>query len=145
MSTLVRHMEIGDATEVTQLIQKFYPENVPAGIEYNEKGILDVYGSVMPSSFVLVCDEVIVGLLVGMAHATFTSIHPVYQELIWFTDPTHRRHGIKLYNAMIEYCKQNNVKRVLMSSMLNDVHEKLEKFYIKKGFVPTEIHYLKEL
>lgn len=51
--------------------------------------------------------------------------------------------GIKLFNKLIDWFKANGANRVHMTHY--HWNQKVSKFYERKGFVPFEISYVKEL
>lgn len=70
----------------------------------------------------------------------------VSQEMFWFVDPEYRKgEGIKLLNAYEKIAAQIGVKRIGLVHLLSDNNKTLNKLYVRKGYRPMEIHYLKEL
>jgi N-acetylglutamate synthase-like GNAT family acetyltransferase len=98
--------------------------------------------------FVLELDNKVVGSVGVVASPCFYNNNILrVQECFWWVDPEHRnsRESVKLFNKVEEWAKEINAHQVMVSSTATLNPEKLEKFYIKKGFKKVDINYVKDV
>jgi N-acetylglutamate synthase-like GNAT family acetyltransferase len=98
--------------------------------------------------FVLDINNEVVGMLGVAASPCFYNNNVLrVQECFWWITPEHRnsRESIKLFNKVEEWAKEINAHQIMVSSTATLNPEKLEKFYIKKGFKKVDINYVKDV
>jgi len=143
---IVRLAQEKDLEQILQLIKEFHSESLNAyNILYDDDIAKIAMAKLLGTSFILELDEKIVGVLGGMIVNYPGNNIPVYQEWIWYVNKEYRLHGVSLYNHLENYCKENNIKKIVMVSMANSKATKLEKFYHRLGFELLEKHYIKNL
>jgi GNAT superfamily N-acetyltransferase len=69
----------------------------------------------------------------------------VMQEAFWFVSPESRGFGLRLLKKAEEIAKMINVKRFVMTHLLNGYADKLSRLYPRMGFKALEINYIKHL
>lgn len=71
----------------------------------------------------------------------------VAMETFWFTHPSHRSGmaSIKLYNTFEKWAIEMQARRIVMASLHNDYMMTLRNLYMRMGFKPLDITYVKEL
>lgn len=69
----------------------------------------------------------------------------VMQEAFWFVSPESRGFGIRLLKKAEEIAKMINVKRFVMTHLLNNYADQLSRLYPRMGFKALEINYIKHL
>lgn len=97
------------------------------------------------TSFCVVVDSRVVGVIGGRIVEDICSKRPVYEELVWFMHKDHRRYGMKLFKHVQAWCLANDITRLSMSCMHNSKTEVLFDLYKKLGFRPMETRFIKEL
>jgi|DEB3_MinimDraft_2_1074329.scaffolds.fasta_scaffold05128_3 GNAT superfamily N-acetyltransferase len=69
----------------------------------------------------------------------------VMQEAFWFVSPESRGFGLRLLKKAEEIAKMINVKRFVMTHLLNGYADQLSRLYPRMGFKALEINYIKHL
>ena len=135
-----------DFNQVMELLKEFHAESLDKyGILMNDGIAMCAMQRFLGTSFVLEIDGHIVGVLGGTVVTYPLNDELMYQEWVWFVSRRNRLHGIRLYFKLVEYCKEHNIKKILMVHMGNSKADKLERFYTKLGFELLEKHYVKDL
>ena len=93
----------------------------------------------------MVVGDEVVGILGGRLITDICSNLPAYEELIWYVRKEHRNCGMRLMYHMEDWCKKNNINRVIMSCMHNSKTEKLFKLYKRIGFEEMETRFIKQI
>jgi len=97
---------------------------------------------------VLEHDEEIVGVLVGMkTEHPYFDIKPMAHELVWYVKEEHRgnKKSIYMLRDFMLWAKQNECKRIIMTSFFGDFHDTCNKIFLKAGFSPNEVIYMRDL
>lgn len=68
-------------------------------------------------------------------------------EMFWYVIPDFRKGtiGLKLLNYFENWAIKEGAKRIIMVHLNNLQPERLSILYRKKGYLPIEIHYMKEV
>ena len=142
----VRPVEEKDFDSALKLLKEFQAESLDAyNLLCNDKIALSIMPKFIGSSFVLETDNAIVGVIAGIIVTYPLNDEKIYHEQIWYVNKTYRKYGIKLYLKPEQYCKKNNIKKIIMVSMANSKTQKLEEFYKRLGYKLLESHYIKNL
>ena len=96
-------------------------------------------------SFFLVVDGKAVGVIGGLVVQNLTNGKSAIQEVIWYVDKAHRKHGTKLMTALEELAKAMKIPSIVMGLMCNSMSDRLDKFYKRLGYRPFEVQYIKEI
>ena len=144
----VRPYENKDLNRVFNLI-KTYEDSKGALANYNlmykEKVVLKLIDSFGNTSFVLENGEDIRGVMLGCVLRYPLSDELMYQEYLWYVDEDHRKHSLKLYNFLENYCKANKIKHILLGHMGGVDSESMDKLYNKLGYRLVEKHFIKTM
>ena len=144
---IIRLAKIEDIEPALGLIKEFQEEVID---EYNILCDDEVARSIMTAfvSTTLIAekDGKIVGLLAGTIVNYPLNKNRVFQEVLWFVTKQYRKYGILLLNEAERYAKEVwGCIQMIMVHMGNSKSEKLEAFYLKRGYKFLEAHYLKRL
>lgn len=64
-------------------------------------------------------------------------------ETFWFVAPEHRGIGLRLLDAFEEWAALNGCDKTAMIHLVDSMPERLERFYLKRGYSLVEKHYIK--
>ena len=103
------------------------------------------FEEVYTTSFVAVVDGKLVGVLGGRITFDRCSPLPVFEEVVWYVQKEYRHLGMKLFNYMVDWCREDNIDRISLSCMHNSKTEQLFRIYKKMGFEPMETRFIKQL
>ena len=121
------------------------------GVEFCEKSFIDYWEAMLDSGkgFLIIIehkDGDIVGGVGGVVSNFQTSSVLNSIEMMWWVEPEFRGEvGLKLYNEFVAESKRRGAKRLLMACMESSEPDRVEKFYVAKGFKRFERHYSKWL
>lgn len=88
---------------------------------------------------------------VGLIAATIDSNPAVgtrtAQELVWYVDPAHRRSNIatELIDLYEDWAREKKCTLCSLCHYMNETGDVCAKLYLKKGYAPIELNYIKEL
>jgi GNAT superfamily N-acetyltransferase len=66
-------------------------------------------------------------------------------EAFWFVGPKSRGSGIRLFSAFEAWALRQKCKRITMVHLMDSSPETLSRLYRRRGYVPLEMHYRKDL
>lgn len=142
---MVRLAEERDIEPVLGLLKEFHTESLNKYNLFCDDTIARQTLKVLyPTSFVLELEGKTVGVLAGQVATFPLNNELIYHEWVWFVNKKYRLHGISLYHKLEEYCKEKDIKKIIMITLANNA-DKLEKFYKRLGFTFLEKHFIKEL
>jgi GNAT superfamily N-acetyltransferase len=143
---MIRPAVAEDLDKVMPLIYEFKDESLKDyGVDINTDLIKSTVSKYLGSTFVAEDEGKIIAILAGYLTYYPTISTPVYQEEIWYSAKDYRYSGVKLLKHLEEWCKNRGVSHIIMGSMINSCHAKLTDFYIKLGFIPMQVQYIKVL
>ena len=132
--------------DLVGLIKKFDKECISEyGMDLSENAITDMFFNCKRNGLSLIVDNKAVGVIAGLVTSPLHSEEKVWQEIIWYVEPHYRRYGVHLYRAMEEKLKKEGIKKMVMVLMHNSKRESLTDFYIKLGYRPMEVQFIKDL
>ena len=147
--TTIRQADLSDLGRVEDCARKFYGSS-----RFLKRFKLEAFVATWTTIFTQRCGVIFLlcephGEIVGALGAV-TGFDPhsgdkSASEFFWFVDPTHRGRGVELYRHFEQWARDCDCVEIRMAHMLDLMPERLEKVYRRWGFVPTEVHYLKEL
>jgi len=142
---IVRHPEPKDYEGIKALIECFYKDSLNAyGMTFDSRSLMQYISNLQESSFVITDQEGQVhGCLGGQIIEQACTNEKTYQEIVWFVNPLNRSCGMKLLRHLEKWCARNRIQRIVMASMHNSMHERLDHFYQLMGYRPMETHYIK--
>lgn len=128
------------------LVAEFTEESLGEyGIYLDPEKLQKTFDAVWKTSFVAAVGSEVVGILAGQIIVDICSDRLVYEEILWYTLKKHRRYGVQLYRHVEQWCRDNNISRIMMSVVHNSKTDKLFDLYEKLGFRPQETKCIKEL
>lgn len=148
MTTIVRRIGKDELDQITYLGHKFFSESShlrrfdPGVWMRNWVSLLDAN---MGAIFGLVKADKIVGVLGAIKIPDINSGDLTAGELFWFVDQSHRGRGLTLFNAFEKWAREEGCAYVTMAHLEGLMSEKLQRFYERRGYVPIETNYLKEV
>ena len=146
---MIRPVEISELELAYTLGAKFYQEgNVPGQIKKDV--FINTWTTFISTKvgivFGLFNDKDLIGMIGGIIFPDPNDGDLVATEMFWYVDKTQRGiGGIKLFELFKKWAILAKAKRLIMVHLVELMPEKLDRFYRKQGFLPTEISYIKEL
>lgn len=95
--------------------------------------------------FVIEHDGLLVGALGGLSHKDLYGDKLIATEMFWFVLPEFRGGGMRLFMAFEKWAKEKGCCRIMMAFLLDLMPEKLAIAYRRRGYVPSEVFYSKEI
>ena len=142
----IRMMQDEDFERSLILLTDFFEESLSEyGTSLSLDRITEVYHRIRHSSFVLLKDDLLIGILLGQLVKDFCSDELVYEEILWYVDKEYRKYGVKLFKYVQDWCRGQGIERMTMCCMYNSKTESLFKFYKKLGFEAMETRFIKQL
>lgn len=142
----IRPGRADDYAAAMLLVAEFSEESLGEyGVYLDPEKLQKTFDAIWKTSFVAVVDGQVVGILAGQIINDICSNSLVYEEVLWYTLKKHRRYGVKLYRHVEQWCRDNNIRRIMMSVVHNSKTDKLFDLYEKLGFRPQETKCVKEL
>lgn len=126
------------------LVKQFYGNTLEEfGMVLDDNTIAQYENSL--EIFVLLKDDLVIGVLAGQLIEQLMSRKKMFQETIWYVDKDHRGHGGMLFDFVEKWCKDNGVGQIVMAYMHNSMPKSVHRFYESRGYRPMETHLIKEL
>ena len=142
----IRKVTAEDYAPMMELIAEFSEESLSEfGTYLDPEQLKKTYEMVWPTSFAAIVDRKVVGVFGGRIVEDFCSKRPVYEEIVWFMNKSHRKYGLRLLHYVEEWCRARGIDRLVMVAMHNSMTEKLFTLYGRLGFRPMETRFIKEL
>ena len=142
----IRGMTPPDFVHALCLVSEFTDESLHEyGTHLDLDHLRGMFEETRETSFVAVEDDKVVGVLAGRIIHDMCSALPIYEEVIWFMNKDYRVHGMKLFDHMVNWCKEHDISRITICCMHNSRTEALTKIYKRMGFKPVETRFIKQL
>jgi len=131
---------------VTRLVEEFHVESLAEfGLSIDGSGDIAAQMALHgESSFLLTADGSVVGAILGVVENQPMSARSVYHESMWYVQPAHRGHGIRLIRHLEDWCMSIGVDQIIMAHM-GSASERLSKLFIRRGYKPMEVSYIRDL
>lgn len=143
---IIRRFEDKDCNAVIDLTQRFHAESLKEyGSVIDVKFLIKLFHEVKETSFLVEEEKKVTGLLAGKVVTDLLSEEKTYAEIMWFMRKEKRQHGIRLLRFVEKWVRDQGIKRMMMVHMGNSKSDKLSDFYRRIGYIPMEIHYIKQL
>ena len=154
---MIRKITEEDKQGTFNLVKEFQEEALnKTKVSFNEITLLARIDSAikhdMPTIFVAVENDIVVGLLSGLiVNSYFDTNQILALELMWYVSKQHRgaSAGKKLMEEFEKYAKEKGAENVIMIAGHYSINEKkdmvLDHFYKKNGYIKLETHYIKSL
>lgn len=103
----------------------------------NNKGVI----------LLLIQDTAIVGALGAIIHPDINDGKVVAQEMFWFIGIESRGNidAVRLFSAFEQWAVDNKASRICTACVCNEKMSKVRAFYERKGLVPKEVNFFKDL
>lgn len=145
---MIRVAKITDIENTMPLVEAFYEESLKAfGLPLSKEVLTTIMTEHCNNQSALVMEEdgKIVGVIAGKFVQFPVSDYKVFQEVIWYVLPEHRKHGIRLFKESEKHCKSIGMQAVIMGNMANLNNEKMDRFYQSQGYKTLEVQWIKIL
>ena len=146
MSVNIRKIIPADLDRVYPLADEFIEDTAAQYmLKLTAEHVRSLADKFMAHSFVMEWNGAIVGIFVGGITEHFLDGKEIYQEIIWFVSKPFRMYSIKLLDAAENYCKMMRIEYFVTACLINDNTERFKKLYKRRGAVPLELHFIKEV
>jgi GNAT superfamily N-acetyltransferase len=139
---------VADIPELYGLAARFYAESNLLGtfdaemFRANWERILrENVGAI----FLLKSGNWLAGALGGVVYPDMYQDRLVATEFFWFVKPESRGSGLRLYDAFEKWAKERGCQQIRMVHLLDVMPERVSQIYLRLGFTPAEVHYIKEI
>jgi GNAT superfamily N-acetyltransferase len=121
------------------LVEKFFEESLSSfGLKLDHENIENYVESHSPSSFLMLKDGQVIGIVGGFIDKQVMSDKLVYHETMWYVHPDHRAHGVKLLKHLENWCIGQGITQLIMAFMHNTNADRMMKFFTCRGSVTME-------
>ncbi len=131
--------------DIIKLINNFYEESLEEYVKLDMSALTKTIDDLKDGAFLLIIDGKCEGALAGKEVASPISSEKVWQEVIWYINPTYRHNGIRLLTEARKILKEEGYNFITMVNMANSKADKLERFYSSMGFSKMETHWIGRL
>jgi len=133
-------------TDIEWLAQCFHEESLKEyAADLSLEVLQNTIDEVRDDTYLMIVDDVAVGIIAGRPADIPLTKEMVWQELIWFVLKEHRRHGVKFLREVQVSLKHEGYVAMGMACMENSMKDKLFRLYGKLGFQPVEHHFIGRL
>jgi GNAT superfamily N-acetyltransferase len=87
----------------------------------------------------------IAGVIGGILHREIYGEAMIAEEFFWFVRPERRGAGVALYRRFEEWARERGAESIQMVHLFDVMPEKVARFYLRSGFEPAEMRYVKTL
>lgn len=146
---MIRPAELRDIPTIARLGKAFHAE---AGwsdiVDYVEEDCAATLEAMLSLGIILVAEED--GEIIGMAGGVMIPIyfnrdHLTGEELFLWVRPDRRGAGIKLLKALEDAAREKGCQSWGMKSLATVNPERMDTYYRRKGYRPSEQSYIKRL
>ena len=131
--------------DIIKLINNFYEESLEEYVQLDMGTLFKTIDDLKEGAFLLIVNDKCEGALAGREVASPISSEKVWQEVIWYINPTYRHNGIRLLNETRKILKEEGYNYITMVNMANSKADKLERLYSSLGFSKMETHWIGRL
>ena len=141
----IRKIHINDYDFISSLVREFFDESIGKyGFSINDDQVRQMVVAAESSSFVAEHDGKVVGVIGGLVENGIGTTDKLYREIIWYVNENYRTCGVRLLKHCEAWCKENNIKHMVVCNMGNLNDSKLERFFNRCGYELFEKQYIKE-
>ena len=145
MGISIRQGVEADFSQVLTLMKEFQAEILEDyGIDLSTLNFEEM-SKYIGTSFIAEEEGKIIGIIAGQFIKFPMVGEKIYQETIWFVKRNRRKCGLLLMKTLIAWCKEQGVKFIVTSRIMNFKPESFDALYKKLGFMPYEVNYIKDL
>lgn len=140
-----------DIMDIYRMCLRFIEESPYSEYPRDEDKIVSLIVSFLSNQKEKICvlaisEDTPIGIIAGYINPALFSSQVVASEVLWWVDPDHRgktKAAFELLGAFEHWAKLVGASFVQMQSLTNKYEMKLENFFIRKGYKPQEISYVK--
>jgi GNAT superfamily N-acetyltransferase len=145
---MIREIQVSELPVAVCLAEEFWQEGDLPG-KFNMDVFISNWTKLidigMGKIFGLFHDENLVGCLGALMVTDINDGLLTASETFWFVRDSDRGDGIKLLLHFVRYAKEVGCVRLGMVHLTSIHSDKLASLYLRMGFKPVEVHYLKNL
>ena len=145
---MIRAISIDELPAVQQCAREFYGASRFLG-EFCLERFCEIWKFLLTGGDgVIFADErdgEVVGTIGGIVHRDVYSEAIVAEEFFWFVREQYRGSGLALYRRFEAWAVAHGAETIQMVHLCDVMPEKVERFYVRAGFHPAEMRYVKEL
>lgn len=148
----IRNATEHDVLDIVLAVKQFCKEVPhPAWGKFDSNKVNDLVTQLVqaPQGFVQIAlaDDEIVGALIGVVSGIPINSMVFAQELMFWLDPNHRngKTAPKLIDAYIKWAENMGCNFIRLSELDNILDGKAGVLFKRKGFIPVETAYVKEV
>jgi GNAT superfamily N-acetyltransferase len=150
----LRFAKVEDLPKLEPLAKEFYASSEVLGgfsNAFNTQRFQEIWTDLLNkrSGVILLLEHEFSGTIIGaLGGVMFPEIYtgkPTATEFFFFVSKDSRGDGLKLYRAFERWARLMKCSEIRMVHLWDVMPEKVGKFYTRLGFVPTEVHYKKQL
>jgi len=146
MSISIKPIDQAHYKGLMKLAKAFIKESLSDyGFVFEEDKLFTTLIAVQKTSFVLLEDNKVIGVLAGTVGPNHVDSSLVYTEIIWYVTKKRRKYGLRLLKYIEKYCKKNDIPNYIVGYMGNLNSDKMQKFYEKRGFELFQVMYIKRI
>ncbi len=148
LSTTVRIAEVADLPRIEPCATEFYAKS--AFLKTLKMDLFCEKWAAMIEAgmgviFLLEVGGHVEGIFGGVQFPDLYSGELIATEFFWYVREGHRGAGMKLFRAFERWAVERHCTQIRMVHLMDSMPEKLERVYRGLGFIPAEIHYVKDL
>lgn len=134
--------------QVMGLIESFHKESVyEYDRDFDFKSVIETIQNANAEDCFLMLDSggICRGILYGLRVQSKLNKGIIFQEVIWYVDPDHRKYGGELLRQVQKILKSEGVSSMIMVALENSMSSALDRFYTRNGYEKMETHYMRTL
>lgn len=134
--------------EIIRLAKQYdggFSHHVSVDVDYATKTYLQMVKSGIAVVFALKNETGVIGGLAALKYPDINSGILTAVECFWFVNPDQRGEGMQLLDIFEKWGKQEGCKKIALIHLEDSFPDTLNKLYVRRGYVLTEKHYVKEI
>jgi GNAT superfamily N-acetyltransferase len=146
---VIREITIGELARVEDAAREFYAASRMLGARFRIDRFREIWEPLLRAGAgVIFADwrqDEIAGVIGGIVHREIYGDALVAEEFFWFVREQYRGAGVALYRRFEEWARGRGASSIQMVHLFDSMPEKVAKFYLRSGFEPAEMRYVKQL
>jgi GNAT superfamily N-acetyltransferase len=148
---MIRPLTIGELGAVEDAARDFYAASRFLG-GFSIDRFCEIWARLLASgdgvifaAFSNVDKEELAGVIGGLIHREIYGEALIAEEFFWFVRPGRRHVGVELYRHFEQWARDRSAATIQMVHLFDSMPEKVARFYLRSGFEPVEMRYVKAL
>lgn len=144
---IIRIIKAEEMLRITAFMKQFEEETafVKVNVGYATMRYEEMINAGAATVFVAEKDGELMGALGSIKAPDLHNGEIIAIETFWFTAPEHRGCGVKLLDAFEKWAADNGCAKTAMIHLADSMPDRLEKFYLKRGYQLIEKHYTRRI